>query len=147
MTMHAAGTEQPAQAHVLPSQLLTMTLGFMDMNRMYSADAADWAKALLKVRDEFERKYPDLFERFTYRQAPDTKPYSRDVSEFLTYVQWGRNVRVGNPDYAVLQIKPEVQRDLLDPYRDNPRYALALQAAKDLATALQDGHLVDASLS
>ncbi len=132
------------QAPVGPVQFLSMTLGYMDATREYSADAGTWAEALLKMRNEFLATYPDIYARFGFRLSPRSKPYSRDVSEFLTHMQLALAVGVGNPEFKRLHIKPGAQHDLLHPYKDDPRYARALQAARELADALHASGIVEA---
>jgi len=122
-----------------------MTLGFLDPEMKYSADAGTWADALLQIRPMFESSYPDLFSGFGFRESIRAKPYSREVSEFLTHMQLALAVGVGNPEFKVLTIKPGAQQDLLHPYELDRRYERALKAAKELAHALAETHLVEAS--
>jgi hypothetical protein len=131
-------------APVRPVQLLSMALGYMDASKRYSADAGTWAQALMAMRGRFEERYPELYGQFGFRQAPHSKPYSRDVSEFLTHMQLALAVGVGNPEFKVLEIKAGAQRDLLEPYENDERYGRALAAARELAAALGESEIVQA---
>jgi len=79
----------------------------------YSADSADWSRAVKVLRDEYETQYPELFEDFVIFERPPLQPHSDQVSHFLTIEQEADVIEVLNPGYERLSVSTE-KKDLLN---------------------------------
>jgi hypothetical protein len=140
MDLYAVATAGPRLSGV---KALAALFATMDPGRAYVADAGEWAEALLKLRDECDDRCTPFFESIDFVQSPGSKPYSRQVSQFLTYMQMGGVVEVPNPSYAILRIKPDAQRDMLKLYLADEAVAAARDAMEGLVAPLSDALAVE----
>ena len=92
------------------ARLLPLLFSFLPSTQDYSADSGRWSEALLRLRNEHEHDYPGLFDDVGFSVKPGRRPYSPEVSRFLTELQLGAVVEVMNPGYAKLRFKDEAQQ-------------------------------------
>ena len=91
---------------------LELLLAYLPEELQYRADAGSWTKAVSKLRDDYEERFPQLFEDFVIIDRPPMDPHSDQVSHFLRVEQEGDVIHVLNPGYEWLQIPPP-SKDLL----------------------------------
>ena len=126
------------QADVRVADLLSLILVHLDHDELYSADAGRWAQVLSNLREQFGKAQPHLFRQVSVRTRAGARPYSRDVSEFLTWLQVGSVVEVGNPSYAALRIRPEAQAQLSEHHESREDLKHVIEPARDFARWIMD---------
>lgn len=124
---------------------LPLLFSFLPDERQYSADSGRWAEAIMRLRDRYKEQYPGFFEEIQFAEKPGSRPYSPEVSEILTELQWGSVLQVINPSFARLSIRKPAQEELRDELismvDDEVRSAankLAAELAKDEALNVGD---------
>lgn len=97
-------------------RLLSLLLLYLPTEHTYTADAGRWSEAIKWLRDTYDDEWPDLFVDLTFSVRPSARPYSSQVSEFLTRAQLGNIVEVMNPGYTRLKIHKEARQTLEKEY-------------------------------
>ena len=98
---------QEHRANYLDALLLLFS--YLPTELHYTADSGRWSRAVMWLRDRYEDRYPHLFDDLSFSVQPGLYPYSKQVGEFLTLIQFGELVEVRNPGYALLHVMSEAQ--------------------------------------
>ncbi len=78
----------------------------------YKADVGAWANGILKLRERYESKYPELFSQIHFVDRPPAPPYSKQVSDFFVYQAFGGIKEAVNPAYEKMNVSPEAKEEL-----------------------------------
>jgi len=71
----------------------------------YTADIGQWTRVIRNLEEQYEDKYPDLFDDIYFVEREPLNPYSAGVEEFFQRIA----LVVYNPSYDVMEITPEKQ--------------------------------------
>jgi len=102
----------PADPRVGYLDFLTLVYAYLPHNKTYTPDAIRWARAIVRIKEQFGHANPELFRGIRFIEHPNNGPYSPEVSEFLTFLQYGSLVEVLNPGFTRLRIHREAQSQL-----------------------------------
>src|SRR5690348_14399005 len=141
MAIHELGADRMTVSptvsvlNIGPLRLLQAVVAKLPTDRTYTADSGRWAEAVHELANKYSDDWPDLFSEFAFYMRPGARPYSPQVSEFLTSLALGKVVEVSNPGFTRLRILASPQKTLAEEYakRLAPE---GLNAVRYLAKAL-----------
>ena len=95
-----------------PYAFLSLLVSYLPEGEEYTVDAGRWASAIHNLRDRYADSHPEIFRGLRFVAVPMANDYSPEVSEFLTFLQFGEITDVSNPGYVRMRIQEGAQRNL-----------------------------------
>ena len=126
-------TKQHEEVRVSAQQLLSLLIASLDTDVEYTPDAGRWTQMLFDLREEYGDDHPELFRNVSISMRGGRRPYSSDVSEFLTKMQMGSVVAVMNPDYVRLKIRKTAQEEIIAHYSKKSGFEPIIELAREMA--------------